>query len=420
MSRPPVADAGALWLQLVVVSLLLLRGASPAAAADRPRIGIEELSRLDRLPVLRRAVKVGAVTSYDRTGGNDDGFSGTYSYVRKEGDALVLADLQGPGCIYRIHTPTPTDDLLEFYFDGEPTPRVRLTFRELFSGDKPPFVKPLVGGGGGGYYCYVPLPFKKSCKIMLQAKHLQFYDLNYAIYPESESVATFDPHLTSEEADGLAAAQALFNTNPGDSLAEYNAPAGTNTHSRSFEAKLAPGQTATLFETNQPGRIVGFRLGPAESLAGKNRDVLLRITWDGDDQPAVLCPAGDFFGYAWGKPAAKSCLLGTRDDMNYCHLPMPFDRSAKIELVSLRDDGPPLQVRGEVLVNDGGRKPDEGELYAGGRRGDATTRAEPFTFLDTHGHGHVVGLTLQAQGLETGQTLFFEGDDQTTMGGQLT
>ena len=58
------------------------------------------------------------VSSYDRTGGNDDGFSGKYSFIRKEGDALVIADLKGPGVIYRIWTPTPTDDYLEFYLDG--------------------------------------------------------------------------------------------------------------------------------------------------------------------------------------------------------------------------------------------------------------------------------------------------------------
>ena len=81
-------------------------------------LGLEELVRLDRLPVLISS-HVGAVSSYDRTGGNDDGFSGKYSFVRKDPEGLVLADLKGPGVIYRIWTPTPTDDVLEFLFDGE-------------------------------------------------------------------------------------------------------------------------------------------------------------------------------------------------------------------------------------------------------------------------------------------------------------
>lgn len=45
-------------------------------------IGIEQLHRLDLLPAFRRTVKIGAVTSYDRSGGNDDGFSGKSSFVR--------------------------------------------------------------------------------------------------------------------------------------------------------------------------------------------------------------------------------------------------------------------------------------------------------------------------------------------------
>jgi hypothetical protein len=53
------------------------------------------------------------------------------------------------------------------------------------------------------------------------------------------------------------------------------------------------------------------------------------------------------------------------------------------------------------------------------RRENPTRNGEPFTFLDTTGRGHVVGVILQAQGAESGQTLFFEGDDQTTIDGEL-
>src|SRR2546430_10060082 len=33
-----------------------------------------------------------------------------YTTLFRSGDGLVIADLQGPGAIYRIWTPTPTDD----------------------------------------------------------------------------------------------------------------------------------------------------------------------------------------------------------------------------------------------------------------------------------------------------------------------
>src|ERR1051326_4643031 len=126
---------------------------SPALAAppeEAPIIGLGELSRLDLLPRFKSSVKVASISSYDRTGGNDDGFSGKYSFVRKEGDGLVIADLQGPGVIYRIWTPTPTETPAEFFFDGEATPRIRVKFIELFDGSQKPFLAPLSRFGSGG------------------------------------------------------------------------------------------------------------------------------------------------------------------------------------------------------------------------------------------------------------------------------
>ena len=89
----------------------------------------------------------------------------------------MLADLQGPGVISRLWTPTPTDDVLEFLFDGETKPRVEVKFRDLFLGRHPEFPRPLVGFGAGGYYCYVPLPFAKSCVVRMRAPKAQFYAL---------------------------------------------------------------------------------------------------------------------------------------------------------------------------------------------------------------------------------------------------
>ena len=123
---------------------------------------MEELHRLDLLPQLRRSLRVGSISSYDRTGGNDDGFSGKYSFSTKEEDGPVIADLKGPGIIYRIWTPTPSSDVMEFYFDGEDKPRIAVEFRKLFMGKHRSFVAPLVGYGAGGFYCYVPLPYEKT------------------------------------------------------------------------------------------------------------------------------------------------------------------------------------------------------------------------------------------------------------------
>lgn len=378
--------------------------------------GIGDLSRLDQLPKFRTG-KIGAITSYDRTEGNDDGFSGRYSFIRKEGDGLVIADLKGPGCITRFHTPTATDQPLEFYFDGEETPRLRLAFNDLFTGLKFPFVRPLVDSAGGGNYTYIPLPYAVSCKVVLRAPRLQFYDINYVTYPAGTKVETFQPDRFDKA--GLERAKSMVSGGRDKDLSEFSTPSGSKTTIKSFETSLAAGKSTTLFESKKGGRIVGLRVGPSSAFMGKLRDIWIRATWDGAKSPAIFMPAGDFFGYAWGSPAMGASVAGTSNGINYFNLPMPFQKSAKIELVSLRNSGTPVAIKGEISICDAPKTADEGHFYAVWHRENPTTEGKPFTWLDFKGRGHVVGLSVQSQGIESGNTFFFEGDDITTIDGEM-
>ncbi|HVG28748.1 MAG TPA: DUF2961 domain-containing protein [Pyrinomonadaceae bacterium] len=406
-----------------MAGLLLLAAAAPADArrartVARPAPGVEELYRLDALPLFKESVSVGSVSSYDRTGGNDDGFSGKYSFLRREPTGgLVIADLKGPGVIYRIWTPTPSDDTVEFYFDGEARPRLSLPFRDLFSGNRAPFLGPVVGSGGGGFYSYVPLAYRESCKVVVRADNFQFYQINYATYAPDARIESFTARPPADFTAGLERARRLFAA-AGSDVSSYAAPAGARVQTLKFGGTLAAGQSATIFEMRQPGRIVGLKLGPAQAFAGKARDIVLKIYWDGESRPAVECPVGDFFGYSYGQPATRSLVLGTSDGANYAYLPMPFDRAARVELVSERAGGPPVEVQAEVKFANVGRARDEGRLYAVWARENPTAEGRPFTFVDARGRGHVVGFILQAQGLEAEAIPeFFEGDDETLIDG---
>lgn len=377
-------------------------------------MGLADLYRLDLLPAFKGSVSIGAVTSYDRGGGNDDGFSGKYSFVRKDPEGVVLADLKGPGVIYRVWTPTPTDDTLEFFFDGETNPRVSVKYRDLFLGKHPAFPRPLVGFGAGGYFCYVPMPFEKGCIVRLRAPKTQFYQINYATYGPDTLIKTFTPRDPAANAE-MARACELF-TKTGQDISAYTAMPGAQVTVARASVKLAPGSTQKVFEAKRGGRIVGLRMGPAEAVAGKARDLVLRITFDGQE-PAVLCPLGDFFGYAWGQPAMRSLLAGTSGSTNYCYFPMPFERGATIEVLSERSA--PVELWTEVAHTKDARRPEEGKFYAIWRRENPTKIGEPYTFIQASGRGHLVGVILQSQGFESGKTLFFEGDDQTTIDGNL-
>jgi hypothetical protein len=378
-------------------------------------IGIESLDRLDRLAEFRTSTKVGSISSYDRTGGNDDGFSGKYSFVRKDPEGLVLADLQGPGVIYRIWTPTPSDDVMEFLFDGESKPRVEVKFRDLFLGKHPAFPRPLSGFGAGGYYCYMPLPFSKSCVVRLRAPKTQFYQINYALYDSATPVTTFTTELSAADRGHLDRASELFNS-AGSDISRFTTPPGDKVALQESKVTLEPNSSQTVFSSSNGGRIVGLRFSPDEAIKGKARDLLLKISFDGE-APAVLCPLGDFFGHAWGQPALKSVLAGTSGQTDYCYFPMPFDKSATIEVVSERSTR--VELRAEILYTATPRSANEGKFYAVWRRENPTTIGNPYTFIDTEGRGHLVGVVLQSQGFESGKTLFFEGDDQTTIDGEL-
>ena len=411
------------WRFLFAVAALFLSltvcGPARAYQQEPSVIGLPELSRLDLLPRLKTGVQTASISSYDRTGGNDDGFSGKYSFVRKEGDGLVIADLKGPGVVYRIWTPTPTDEPIEFYFDGETTPRFQCKYRQLFDGSKPPFAAPVVGYGSGGFYSYLPLPYKTACKIIIRAPKVQFYQINYATYPADTPLETFRPDAPALTGDAMQKARDTFGMT-GSDLSARVVPDAAPLHVTKVSQTLAPGKSVTLFETRRGGRIAGMRLSPASAFADKTRGLLLKMYWDGAKEPAVLCPVGDFFGYAWGRPAARSLLVGTDGETCYAYFPMPFERSARIELASEQSAGADIAVQAEIVTADLPRRKDEGRFYANWRRESPTTKGKPFTYVDVTGRGQLVGVTLQAQGSVPGITPFFEGDDQAWIDGALT
>ncbi len=308
--------------------------------------------------------------------------------------------------------------MLNFYFDGESEPSIKVGFRDLFLGKHPVFVRPIVGYGSGGFYSYIPLTYEKSCKVLIRAERLQFCQINYATYPDRTPIVSF-PKLPADKYNShLAKAKKLFESY-GSDISSYIVPPGGSVERFSKKVRLKISETVKIFETDRPGRIVGIRISSPEALADKDRGIVLRAYWDGDEEPAILCPAGDFFGYAWGEPATKSLLVGTANGVSYCYFPMPFEKSARIELSCEGNPAKETDLEAEVLFVPIARQENESRFYAIWRRENPTTKGKPFTFIETEGRGQLVGFIQQSQGLESGNTYFFEGDDQTTIDGKL-
>lgn len=403
----------------LVVSILFVLGCAHATAGVAEEL--ERLYRIDRLPELDPGSRVAEISSYDRTGGNDDGFSGKYSAIGEENGKLVIADLKGPGVIERIWTPTPTEELLEFYFDHETEPRIRIPFIDLFTGKQFPFVTPIVGHEVGGYYCYLPIPYRLSCKILYAGKRIQFHQIQYRTLA-GETTESFPREWSESERAELDRA-VKFWSRVGENIVADLVPPGNRVEVETKKVVLRPGEPQQFFRTPRGGRIVGLELTPASALAGDFKDIIFEARWDREFAPAINCPASDFFGFAFGKPSARSLLLGTDGGRAYCYLPMPFNHAAVLSLtyrpVNPRRDAEPPEVEMKTYIIRGLRQtPKEGKLYAIWRR-EQPAEGQPYLLLDARGRGHMAGVMLQARGLNPGMTLFFEGDDVATIDGEM-
>jgi hypothetical protein len=379
---------------------------------------LQRLSSVSSLPVYIPDSHVGMESSYDRKGHNNDGFEGTYSFVRKNDDGnLVIFEADGKGVIERIWTPTPTDDTLDFYFNGESSASFSIKFNDLFSGKVAPFLEPVVGKRVGGWYSYLPIPYKNGIKIVFRGKKILFHQIQYRRYTGNEQVISFAPSLPDGAVQVMRKIQSDWSSAPGTGTHQ---PVDINVESK--DLVLQPGTTVTLAKAHEGGRIVSLEFTPGDVFAGMDNAVDLRITWDGDKAPAVYAPIADFFGYAFGSPSMKSLLTGVDGEKAYCYIPMPFDRSATIELIYRKTTGSQaaIKVRSQVKWVREKRKPGEGKFYAYWKR-EVPAIGSPYVFLEGKGSGHYIGTLLWGQARTYNHhTEFFEGDDSTVLDGKYT
>jgi hypothetical protein len=157
---------------------------------------------------------------------------------------------------------------------------------------------------------------------------------------------------------------------------------------------------------------------PSHAFGGLTKNIDLRITWDSEKTTAVFAPVADFFGYAFGSVSMKSLLVGADNESVYCYIPMPFDRSAKVELIYRKSGSgqPVLKIKSRVTWTHEKRdEKAEGKFYAYWKR-ESPAIGRPYVFLEGTGRGHYVGTLLLGQAKSyTHHTEFFEGDDSTVL-----
>jgi hypothetical protein len=244
----------------VVLALALLAfdpassGAATPSQSSDGLVGWDVYRHLDLLPEIPSGVREYEVSSYDRTGGNDDG--GRYACLHRDHDGCVLAQHNGPGQIDSIWFTRDGGDVsatgnIKIVLDGRTV--LDAPLQSVADGDLgAPFLYPLVANAdlsSGGVYIKVPMPFRSSMRITT-ARNPDYYHVFYRTFAMPRGVHTFNPFDRALD---------VLSKLGGAGYGDPKPPArGARTTMRSFH--LAPGQVATLANLRGPGAISSLQL----------------------------------------------------------------------------------------------------------------------------------------------------------------
>jgi len=275
------------------------------------------------------------------------------------GDTLItLAEMDGPGVIWRIWAAQPGPGRIRMYLDGNSQPVIDLPFAQYFRHTRTSFDCPaLVYHSARGWNCYVPIPYQKSCKIVADPDWGQYAQFTYTRFPEQVEIPKFTGHLSASEKEVLDLVNEILSA-PGTD------PAGERPGAQTMQQSLtvSPGQTVQIPELSGSRAITSLKVDvdvgdivPAAFIRGGEgphllrttrrlledspdrdalRELILQITWDGDSEPGVWAPLGDFFGSVPGWQQYRSLPQGMTTNGGYCYWYMPFERRARIELTN--------------------------------------------------------------------------------------
>jgi len=232
----------------------------------------------------------------------------------------------------------------------------------------------------------------------------------------------------------------LLKDTPTRRISSFN-PSGAN---RDYTT-IKPGDTLTIASIEGAGIIRRFYLAPFGADRMRYRKLMLRMYWDGAEQPCVEVPLGDFFGAGLGTIRELEAgpirvnpgVSGFDFDGMVSYLPMPFQHGARI---TIENDGGVENLRLWFQVDfeemDSETLPENaGQLHASWRREALTlvdegvvrnsslgsddvpntSGAGNFTLLETSGQGKFVGFFLTVDNIAGGW--WGEGDDMIFVDG---
>ncbi|MBK9389495.1 MAG: DUF2961 domain-containing protein [Bacteroidetes bacterium] len=155
--------------------------------------------------------------------------------------------------------------------------------------------------------------------------------------------------------------------------------------------RIKPGETFTMAEIDGPGAIQHIWMTPT----GNWRFSILRIYWDGETEPSVECPVGDFFGMGWNvyAPLVSSAICVNPGSAFNTYWVMPFRKKCKITMENINDTDPmTLYYQVDYTLTE---VPADAAYFHAQWRRQNTNETSDYTIIDgIKGKGHYVGVYL--------------------------
>ena len=297
---------------------------------------LDRLTNLERLaqPLLA-GERTGTFSSYDRRSRYDaptgqylewDANNDGSGYIRKEGESIVAFESEGPGVIWRVWSALPMMGHIRIFIDG--TLKVDLPFRdffERFGAEIPPLNFPELNPTlSRGRNHWIPIPFNQSCKVLFDPEWGAYYHFTYTQFPQGTVLPHYDELFTRETSVALAETDRKLSLR-----GRFQSPAE---HEQILEQVLTvqPGETAEIAQLHGNQAITALQVKDFEESC--LQELYFSIYWDGEQQPSVHSPLGNFFGTAPGKNVYRSLPLGMTESSCYSRWFMPFSQSARLML----------------------------------------------------------------------------------------
>jgi len=200
------------------------------------------------------------------------------------------------------------------------------------------------------------------------------------------------------------------------------------------------GETVELLNVGGPGCITHIWFTGASVEECYLRKLVLKMYWDDETEPSVLVPMGDFFGIGHGQTSNYTSLpmvMAPSEGAGFnCYLPMPFNRSARMEVTSENSNSEirlyynidyetwdtPREDLGYFHAQWRRQNPTDGIIeppdmpdYLVTHHGINLTGEGNYLILEAEGSGQFIGCNLNIHNLrrskKTGHNWYGEGDE---------